>query len=253
MINNLHKRTPLPINISWPPPQGWRKLLLHRIRSNFLPPCGGGLRWGVLICTLIILSPFPATAHAFGQRYDLPLPLWMFIWGGAAAVVLSFVIMAIFMRHTPKLGDYPRFDLLKNPLGKFLIHPMTTGILRLLFTGLFILIVAAGFWGHESPLNNISVVMVWVIAWVGLAFVCSLLGNFWAVINPWNALFGYAETGFKKITNSELSRHTPYPAALGYWPAFAFFLSYAWLEINWAGASTPSSVATALSIYTVLT
>ncbi len=37
------KKTPHP-NL---PPQGGKALLLERIRSNPLPPCGGGLGWGV--------------------------------------------------------------------------------------------------------------------------------------------------------------------------------------------------------------
>tara|TARA_B100000315_G_scaffold22788_2_gene19764 strand:+ start:696 stop:2240 length:1545 start_codon:yes stop_codon:yes gene_type:complete len=224
-----------------------------------LPPPRGRLGGGALnkcafiIFTLIIISPLPAEAHAFGQRYDLPLPLWMFIWGGAAAVFLSFIVMAFFIRHNPPPGLYPRYNLLNNPLGRLLAHPMTTGLVRLVFTCLFILIIATGFWGHQSPLKNPTIVMVWVIAWVGLAFICSLLGNFWALINPWNALFSYAEKAKSIFFNGPLSFNAAYPRALGYWPAFIFFLAYAWLEINWSGASSPSKVATVLTIYSAIT
>ena len=31
-------------------------------------------------------------AHAFGARYDLPIPLWLFVLGGAVVVVLSFLV-----------------------------------------------------------------------------------------------------------------------------------------------------------------
>jgi hypothetical protein len=119
--------------------------------------------------------------------------------------------------------------------------------------GFFLLIIATGVWGSQNPLNNLSIVMVWVIAWVGLAFICALLGNFWALINPWNTIFLYAEGGYRKLTRNHLSRHSKYPIKLGYWPSFIFFLCFAWLEINWSGSNMPSSVATALLIYTVLT
>ena len=39
----------------------------------------------------------PAWAHAFGARYDLPLPLDFWMIGAAAVVALSFVIMAFFI------------------------------------------------------------------------------------------------------------------------------------------------------------
>lgn len=32
-------------------------------------------------------------AHAFGARYDLPIPLLLFVLGGAAVVVLSFLLV----------------------------------------------------------------------------------------------------------------------------------------------------------------
>ena len=43
----------------------------------------------------------PAGAHGFGQRYDLPLPLSFYLLGTAAAVILSFVVVGLFARHTP--------------------------------------------------------------------------------------------------------------------------------------------------------
>jgi hypothetical protein len=35
----------------------------------------------------------PALAHGFGQRYDLPVPLWLYLYGAAGAVLLSFVAL----------------------------------------------------------------------------------------------------------------------------------------------------------------
>src|SRR5437763_16045876 len=32
-------------------------------------------------------------AHAFGQRYDLPIPLWLFVLGGALVVIASFLLI----------------------------------------------------------------------------------------------------------------------------------------------------------------
>jgi hypothetical protein len=192
-------------------------------------------------------------AHAFGQRYDLPLPLWLFISGSAVTVAISFLIVAIFARPVQKNSARTKFDLLNNPVGKFFIHPISIGLIRFIFMGFFLLTIATGIWGSQNPLNNLSIVIVWVIAWVGLAFICALLGNFWALINPWNTIFMYVEYGYRKITGNKLSRQNKYPIKLGYWPSFILFLCFAWLEINWSGSNTPSSVATALLVYTSLT
>jgi hypothetical protein len=203
--------------------------------------------------TSIILIHSPASAHAFGQRYDLPLPLWLFISGGAVTVILSFIIIAFLTGTIKKNDDYPRFNLLNNSIGKCLTQPTTISLIRFIFMVFFLLILAAGFWGEQNPLNNISIVMTWVIAWVGLAFICALLGNFWALINPWDTIFRYLEVMCKKITLRDLSKHKQYPINIGYWPSCIFFLCFAWLEINWSNSSVPSSVATALLIYSIIT
>ncbi len=41
----------------------------------------------------------PACAHGFGQRYELPLPLGLYLFGAAAVVALSFVVFALFVRR----------------------------------------------------------------------------------------------------------------------------------------------------------
>jgi len=196
----------------------------------------------------------PAFGHAFGQRYDLPLPLWMFVTGGAAAVFLSFVVIALILKTDRAPGDYPTYNLMRNPIGRFLAHPVVVEIVRIFFVFLFLLTLATGFFGDPSPYKNFSVVMFWVVAWVGLAFVCSLGGNFWALINPWNAFFSWAETWVKRNDpDRELSLNLPYPDGLATWPALIFFFIFAWMEITWPGSGVPFNIATALSIYSVLT
>ena len=196
----------------------------------------------------------PAAAHAFGQRYDLPLPLWMFVAGAAAAVVLSFAVIAVFLRHKPEPGIYPTVNLLGNPIGRILAHPILLGLVRVLFVAWFGLTVAAGFFGVASPYENLSVVMVWVIAWVGLAFICSLLGNFWALINPWNAIFAWAEALTRRLTGgADLSRNLSVPMGWDTWPAFIFFFIFAWMEITWPGSGVPKNIAISITIYSGLT
>ena len=209
---------------------------------------------GILAGLGAAFTAVPASAHAFGQRYDLPLPLWMFVSGAAAAVVLSFIVIALFLRHKPEPGIYPTVNLLANPVGRFLAHPLMLGLVRVSFTAWFGLTVAAGFFGVASPYENLSVVMVWVIAWVGLAFVCSLLGNFWALINPWNAIFSWAEALTRKLTGGGvLSRNLPVPMGWDTWPAFIFFFIFAWMEITWPGSGVPKNIAISISVYSALT
>ena len=55
----------------------------------------------LLFVALVIALLAPAdqaSAHALAQRYDLPLPLNFFLVAAAAAVALSFVVLALFRR-----------------------------------------------------------------------------------------------------------------------------------------------------------
>ena len=58
------------------------------------------------------LVAVPAMAHAFGDRYDLPIPLNFFLIGGAATVALSFIVIGLFVKRGSNEIGYPRFNLL---------------------------------------------------------------------------------------------------------------------------------------------
>jgi hypothetical protein len=48
-----------------------------------------------------------AFGHAFGQRYDLPIPLSLYLFGAGTVVALSFVIAALSIRlYVPALEPH---------------------------------------------------------------------------------------------------------------------------------------------------
>ena len=58
------------------------------------------LAWG------LFFTPVISFAHGFGERYDLPVPLFLYISGAGMAVVLSFGIIGIFGRRWYTHIDY---------------------------------------------------------------------------------------------------------------------------------------------------
>jgi hypothetical protein len=206
------------------------------------------------IAAAVFVVPETALAHAFGQRYDLPLPLSLFIFGGATAVALSFVVIGVFLRHAPVPDTYPRYNLLRLRPVRALVHPVTLNVIRAASAAFFVIVVVSGLFGAQNPRTNLAVVAVWVIAWVGLAYVSALLGNLWSLINPWNTLFLFAEWIAAKVRPAaHLSLGVSYPAGLGEWPAVVIFFIFAWMEIVWEGASTPFDLAVALIVYSLIT
>jgi hypothetical protein len=63
----------------------------------------------------------------------------------------------------------------------------------LLASCMLLLVIVAGLFGNQDPIRNIAPVMIWIIGWVGLAFLSVLLGDVWRLLNPWNAIFAVAE------------------------------------------------------------
>jgi hypothetical protein len=187
-----------------------------------------------------------ASAHALAQRYDLPLPLGLFLAGAGAVVVVSFVILALFWRYR-KSGAYSGYTI---ALGN--VPTAAAVALQSVAVGALLLIVLAGLLGHPGTFKNIAPVGVWVIWWVGLSFVSAFVGNVWALINPWSAIFGFVER-LARPWSLQLSLRWPYPAWLGAWPACALFLVFAWLELIAPGRDVPRNVALAVAIYSGLT
>jgi hypothetical protein len=115
------------------------------------------------------------------------------------------------------------------------------------------LVVLAGFIGTQDPFTNIITTFVWVIWWVGFAFLSALVFDLWSVVNPFRTLFAWSEHGYAAATGKVLSRHLRYPPRLGHWPAVALFLLFAWGELIWAGNDVPRHLAWAISGYALLT
>jgi hypothetical protein len=196
----------------------------------------------------------PAAAHGFGQRFDLPLPLWLWLTGAGATIVVTFAAIALFVRAGSFGTDYPRVDLLRFALFRWMAHPRIVAFVRLLAVLLFTLTICAGFFGVQSPYANLITTMVWVVWWVGFAFVCALVGDLWALVNPLRTLFAWGEAIHAKLFRSRSpARHRTYPEWLGVWPGVALFLCFAWAELVWRDNDLPAYLAWAVVGYSLVT
>ena len=196
------------------------------------------LRHGLLILGAAGLSAFcaavaaaPASAHGFGERYDLPLPLSLFVIAGAVVVALSFVIVAAFLPGGAGRGAYPRCNLLRIAPVRWLAAPWVTATLRTLSVALTVYVILGGLIGTERAALNPAPAAVYVAFWVGLSFFTALFGNLWALVNPWSAAWGFAENLADAVApGRSLSRRLPWPARWGQWPAALVFAGFAILE-----------------------
>ena len=218
-----------------------------------------GLRWGiisswVLSTVFVLLLPETATAHGFGQRYDLPIPLPFWVFGAGATILLSFALVTVFARGTAGSFRYPRVNLFRWPVFQILSHRAVLFAIR---TGGVIALgaaVTAGFWGDPSPYKNLSPVLVWVIWWVGVVYACALIADLWSLMNPFRTLFAWAETIVSRwLGGRHLSFERPYPKAMEMWPAVVGLVVFFWAELLWPGGSVPRNLAIAITLYGLVT
>jgi hypothetical protein len=195
----------------------------------------------------------PAQAHGFGQRYDLPIPLSFYIFGAGATVALSFVMVAVFLRTGRPPNAYPRPSLLRSAAsrlwaGRFVL------VARTLAVGYFILMIAAGLFGAQTPMRNIIVVSIWIIGWVAISLCSALVGDVWRILNPWDTLFSVAARIHAWLCpHRRIAVGLPYPASLEMWPAFFLFVTFAWMELIWNGRDVPARLAGAMLVYSGIT
>ncbi len=202
----------------------------------------------------VVVATGPASAHGFGERYDLPVPLAIYIGGAGAAVALSFLVVGLFVRSELRGAEYPRIDLYRWRWGRMLVHPLLVEPIRAAALTVFVLVVVAGFWGNQDPAKNLGPTVVWVLWWVGIVYVCGLIGNVWALINPWSTVYRWSGWLVERVRGSRSGRAPwDYPTDLGAWPAVLVFAAFAWVEIVYADSGNPSTLALLILGYSAFT
>ena len=131
----------------------------------------------VFILLVCLFSSNVVRAHGFGQRYDLPVPLSLWVLGAGITIVLSFILIAMFATTTFEQFHYSRINLLKSGFFRMLIKPFVLFLIRLIGVIILVTAIIAGYWGDTNPYNNVTPVLVWVIWWVGVVYVSVLVGD----------------------------------------------------------------------------
>jgi len=180
-------------------------------------------------------------AHAFGTRYELPIPLYLFALGGAFVVLLSFVLVL----RTPggRVAEVTAGDAV--PLRRF--HP----VLGPLSIVVMLLVAVVGLTGSQTVPENIAPETFWVLTWIGVPLSCGILGDWTRPVNPFANLARLATApGVRKAV---LARTDPLAWRAGWWPAVGLFVLLVLGELVFNLRTTvPAFVGGSLLTYAVL-
>lgn len=203
--------------------------------------------WSRALLAVVVAAgvvPGTALAHGFGSRYELSLPKWLFIAGGAGVVLVSFVVVSVFAGREEGGFAYSSRRIVETPLrpllSTWLVRSVRAAAVVLLFVG-----VAAGLVGPVDFNENLLTNLVWVGWWVGYTFTVIFVGNTWPALNPWKNVYEWITS----VLGRDLSLDREY--AWGHVPATVLFVGFAWLEIVGPVSQDPRWMAGLVLAYSV--
>lgn len=179
--------------------------------------------------------------HAFGQRYELPVPLELFVVGGALVVLLSFALVV--RREVAGAGGGSGVEEPVPPRPHRVGGPLAVLVLALL--------VYAGMTGAQLKGSNIVPVWMWIYVWVAFPLTVGLLGDWTRPVNPFAAIArAAAAPGVRRVVLGT-ERPLTWPPSWGCWPAVLGYLMLVLAELvfNNQGAVDPRPTATGLLLY----
>jgi hypothetical protein len=209
----------------------------------------GARGWGAAgaAAAALLGMPGPAAAHGLGQRYELPVPLGLYLTGAGLAVGLSFLLMAWFVRRGSGAAG-PAVELGGPVVSRVLTSPGPRWTLRLAGLSVFALLVAAGLFGVQQPFRNITPIAVWVLWWVGFTYLAAFVGDLWPLVNPWATAYDLVRRG-----RPPARPLATYPERWGVAPAALSFAGFVVMELAWTESEVPRSLALAMLGYSAFT
>ncbi len=190
--------------------------------------------------------------HGFGQRYDLPASLALYLFAAGGVVVLSFVLVVLFASDQvgAKASQYPRRAVpFLLPIARSRWPRIAGGVTGVL--GL-VAIILTGLLGSSKPELNPAEYLTWIYFWAATVILSGLVGNLWYLLNPWAAIYD----GLKKLglPSPPLRGGAPHMVGrLGIWPAVVAYSLFACLELTTGMANRPWLVGSLALLYSAVT
>ena len=198
----------------------------------------------IIILIQILLIP-NAYAHGFGSKIDLPIPGYLYWFGGGAAVIASFAIISLFVRSKAYDDSYRTYDLRNVGIVDALYRNKSLlNVFKVISVSLLILTILTGVLGSQFPVKNFAPTFVWVVWWGGFIWLHILFGDSWNFVNPWKNIFELIKFDEKPLRQ--------YPDKLKSWPAFGFFLIFAWIELVYPTPAHPQFLGNIIFVYSII-
>ena len=172
------------------------------------------------------------------------------LWG--YAVVAFMLAVAIHAATRPRATERGRWHLALSRLA--LVGPVVRGmtrqplvlfIFKLVFVGVFLLIIASGLYGTPLPARNAATVLTWNLWWAGVIVSVLAIGSAWCAVCPWNTLAGWlVKHRLWRRAGRATSLNLRLPARWrNVMPALFMLIVLTWLELGMGVTLDPFATA----------
>ena len=186
-------------------------------------------------------------AHsAIGGRTDLPVPLWLFVFGAATALIVSFVALSALWTE-PRFEGRPIPTAQPSWIQSILTNRGLEWTIRVLMLAFFVVVAMASA-RRLSDTETIGPIVVYAWFWVGLTITHALFGNLWATLSPFDTIGRLV--GFDQEAGATPPRS--YPQSWGKWPAAILLFGFVWVELVQPFGSVPGHLGILIVVYTLI-
>ena len=188
----------------------------------------------------IVFFPSIGFSHGLNVRYELPIPLYMYIITSVFIIVVTIFLSKYFInkyiKSSKEISERHKYN------NKYL------GVFSFLILNSLIYI---GYYGNQGSLNNIINVFIWVWFWVGFAYLSIISGRLWPKINPWFFLFSSIIKNLYKFKwIKRVKRHSIKEVSL---LGIFLLIIFLWFAIVFPGREVPKNISFFLVIYSLIT
>ena len=174
------------------------------------------------------------------------MPTWLFYWGAAIVLVVSFVLLGVLWR-TPLLAARERGRAIPSVLSRIILGPGRI-VAQVVSVLLFLLVWLSAVFGDTDPFRNLAPTWIYVIFWLGLPALSVVFGYVWRGLSPWRAIAD-AFVWVRETGGREARPLAEYPARLGRWPAAVALLAFVAMELAYSDPASPRALAFAIALY----
>lgn len=191
----------------------------------------------------LMAIPRPVHAHFFVQSYSLPVPFWMYAWGAAVALLLSFIAAVVFA-SVPSV--IPKAQGRSFAANKQKCVPYAGSAGSYVALALLVLCVVSGFAGPARSVDNFNMTFFWIIFVLGVPYATAFVGDFYSRVNPWEALVILIQ----RATGHPFAGQLKHPTRWGHWPAVMLYAGF--INVELFGNLLPRALSGWLLVYSII-